>query len=262
MKPSRSTKDGPFCWQSKAVLRKIREAFDTTHDVASALATYVALTETASNNQSGTFAVTHGSLAKVSGVGVRTVGEHLRKFALLGFIETKPQPLAPSIYTLLAFGTECAALGNGCGTVGAECLPLGNGANRPSLPTLEESEKNLFEESSKNLAAAASPSPPLSRRTKTATKPPESNPLWDALASVDGSNLSQMTRPAREAVGKALKDIREVMSDVTAEEILRRAEIYRAKHKDWDLTPSALARHWPNCGDQTADRAFSQTKRV
>lgn len=264
MRPkTRSANDGPFCWQSKAALRRIREAFDATNDVDSALATYLALTETASNNQSETFTAAQASLSKASGVGVRTVGKHLKKLALLGLIETRPQPLAPSIYTLLAFGTGCVTLGNSCGTSGTECLPLGNGANRPVLPRFEESEKNLFEESSKNLAAgAASPSPPENRKTKTAPKPRERNPLWDALASVDGSNLDEMTRTARGRVGKALKDIKEVMPDVTAQEIKRRAAVYRAKHKDWPLTSSALAGRWAECGDQTTERAFSLTKRV
>ena len=61
----RSIKGVPFCWQSKAVRRAIREAFDATHNVASALAVYDALTEIASDEESETFATTHAWIQRM-----------------------------------------------------------------------------------------------------------------------------------------------------------------------------------------------------
>lgn len=46
---------------------------------------------------------------------------------------------------------------------------------------------------------------------------------------------------------KALADIRSVSPLVKAEEFKTRAQIYRKKHPDWPLTPSALAKWWGDC---------------
>ena len=43
----RDIKDGPWCCQSKPVRRHICEAFDSSHNLNSAIVVYVALTETA-----------------------------------------------------------------------------------------------------------------------------------------------------------------------------------------------------------------------
>jgi hypothetical protein len=85
------------------------------------------------------------------------------------------------------------------------------------------------------------------------------NPLLDALAIIDGSNVNQVTPSAWAAIGKALADIKAVTEDVTPDEIARRAAIYRAKHRDWALTPSALAKHWANC-DRTSNFAPAPAK--
>ena len=80
------------------------------------------------------------------------------------------------------------------------------------------------------------------------------NPLLDALASVDGSDLAQVTGSAWGAIAKALAEIKVVSPDVTPAEIERHAARYRQIHRDWTLTPTALAKHWASLATpQTAE---------
>jgi hypothetical protein len=67
----RSIDDGPWCWQNKAARRRIRDALDATNNVASALATYGALTEIASDEQANPFTTTHAWISRMSGASRR-----------------------------------------------------------------------------------------------------------------------------------------------------------------------------------------------
>ena len=80
----RSPDDGPFCWQTKAARRRIRDHFDCTGNVCSALSVYDALTEIASDKQSAVFTTTHAHIAKYSGVSPSTV-----KRIIAGFDELR-----------------------------------------------------------------------------------------------------------------------------------------------------------------------------
>jgi hypothetical protein len=137
---ARNIKESPFCWQSKRVLRFIRDSFDESNNVASALAVYVSLTENASDHQSETFDSRIRDIAARAGVSYRTANDVLHRFETLGIIAIRRNAIgntkqrAPSTYTLLA-------LGNGCPT-------LGNSAVRALLPkeieeSPEELEKNM-----------------------------------------------------------------------------------------------------------------------
>ena len=100
--PQRRTTDGPFCWQSKDVRRRIREAFDASNNVATALAVYDALTEISSDERSETFDTTHAWIQRMSGVGITTIKNHLGVFSELGLLQVStPSIRAPSTYTLL-----------------------------------------------------------------------------------------------------------------------------------------------------------------
>jgi hypothetical protein len=62
---ARATRDAPFCWQSKEALRRIRDWFDESNNVASALATHLALSEIESNTgTAGAFVATQSDIAK------------------------------------------------------------------------------------------------------------------------------------------------------------------------------------------------------
>jgi hypothetical protein len=115
----RSTKDGPFCWQNKHVLRSIRDHFDATNNVSSALAVYVALTEIASNKQSEVFDRRIGDIAARAGVSYKTADKVLHRLEALAIVAIMRHKVsgtnenAPSTYRLLRFSNNCPTLGNG-----------------------------------------------------------------------------------------------------------------------------------------------------
>jgi len=129
----RDTRDGPWAWQSKVALRAIREAFDRTNDVASAIGVYVTLTEIASDAGSDRFHTTHAWIQRLSGWSVRTVQARLKTLAEIGLIEVEtPDLRAPSTYTLKAVAQPLPNV--------AQPLPnVRQLAKQASLPTSEES---------------------------------------------------------------------------------------------------------------------------
>lgn len=78
------------------------------------------------------------------------------------------------------------------------------------------------------------------------------DPLFDALALSCGLKLDEITRSAGAVVATALKEIRAVSYSVTPTEIASRASNYRRLHPQWELTPSAVAKHWASLGKSTA----------
>lgn len=67
--------------------------------------------------------------------------------------------------------------------------------------------------------------------------------LFDALVEVCRIDTASLTTSARGAANKALKELREV--NATAEQVHQAAKAYRAKYPTAGVTPSALAKHWP-----------------
>jgi len=144
----RAIADGPWCWQSKAARRRIREAFDATRNVTSALAVYDALCEIASDHQAETFAAAHAWIANKSGVSVSLIQRHLKVLAELQLVRiSTPTLRAPSTYSLLAFGSDDRTPGNGYAAFGL-------GQKTSEIPRYEESEKKR----KKNGGAAPGPS--------------------------------------------------------------------------------------------------------
>ena len=145
MSEKRNIKNGPFCWQEKQVLRFIRDCFDDTNSVASALAIYLSLTERASDEQAETFDCRVREIAARAGVGYRTAMNVLPRLEALGIIAIRRNRIAntkeraPSTYTLLSLGNDCPR--------------LGNGRIQPSLPRkIEESPEQTPEKSSRTLS--------------------------------------------------------------------------------------------------------------
>jgi hypothetical protein len=103
---ARNIKDGqPFCWQEKGALRLIRQSFEG--DTSSALLTYVALTEIASDQKSETFQASASYIASKAKLTSRTVTkfiEPLEKLKLIAVKRTKvpgTKAMASNTYTLL-----------------------------------------------------------------------------------------------------------------------------------------------------------------
>lgn len=73
--------------------------------------------------------------------------------------------------------------------------------------------------------------------------------LWEAMLEACGLRQEDMTKGARGACNSARKDLGAV--GATPEEVRRRAAIYRRKFPGAELTPTALAKQWAQCGSET-----------
>lgn len=106
---ARSTKDGPWCWQSKAALALIRSSAKSHHQHA--LTVYLVLAEAASNQQSETFVLSTGRCAKLAFVGKKTVRAAIRELVRLHLVTVTRERTAdgmknlPCRFTLLAVNT-------------------------------------------------------------------------------------------------------------------------------------------------------------
>lgn len=233
---ARSIKNVPFCWQSKATLRRIADACDGRVDRAFVTAVYVALTWIASDEESSVFTAPKSQIAARAGVSYRKAADVLTFLERLGVIAVSANVIAgtrelgPNTYTL---GTPGATSGTGC-------LRLGTDAKQASVPRLE---KNVLEESLE-LAAPAAPERDSGKKTKA---PRARNELLDAIVAIDGSNPTEVTGSAWGAAAKALAEIKEVCADVTPTEIARRAANYRSHFAEAAISPNALSKHWARC---------------
>lgn len=237
---NRSVKDGPWCWQSKTARRRIREAFDSTNNVATALAVYDALSEIASDDGAEQFTTTHAWIQRISGVGVTTIKGHISVFTDLGLIAVSTPALrAPSTYTLLEVSQPPANVSQ----------PVAGVSQRPvsgPLATSEESKKNPKEHCTDGAGK---------------TKGRKRNELLDVLATLNGADIEQITASAWGAAAKALAEIKGVCPNVTKEEIARRAGHYQQNMPAAKMTPSALAKWWADCDRPSAAIAAKHRER-
>src|SRR6185295_18825830 len=75
--------------------------------------------------------------------------------------------------------------------------------------------------------------------------------LFNALALAVNINPSEATRAIKATIAVAVADIESVTPGLTPDEIRRRADAYRRKHRDWPLTPTSLAKYWGEFGQAT-----------
>ncbi len=68
------------------------------------------------------------------------------------------------------------------------------------------------------------------------------NPHFDAIVQGCGYAPEDITRTLSGLIAKVAHELKDV--GATPEEILKRCEAYRLKFPGFDLTPSALAKHW------------------
>jgi hypothetical protein len=114
----RSTRDGPFCWQSKAAYDLILDKFADTGDTTSALALYVGLTRIASDQGCPTFMKSLTYVAQKCGMSRRTAGNFLAPFEEIGLIHVQKNTMpgsklkAPHRITVLSMGNNCASMGS------------------------------------------------------------------------------------------------------------------------------------------------------
>lgn len=137
-----------WAWADKAALRRIREAFDASKNVASALGVYYALVEIASDKGTEQFNTTHAWLATISGFSPRTVQERVRELAEIGLIEVHtPSLRAPSTYRLLAVRQPLRSARQPLRIATQRLI-------RAPLPRSEETERTIEAPTEENVAAA------------------------------------------------------------------------------------------------------------
>lgn len=93
----------------------------------------------------------------------------------------------------------------------------------------------------------------VKQKDKRSRKPAvrERNPIWDSLLSVCGVNPNNVNSSEASRYGRMVRILNE--SNATPEEIIRRAEIYRAKFPKATLTPTALVNRWSECDPQSQE---------
>ena len=75
-----------------------------------------------------------------------------------------------------------------------------------------------------------------------AAAPRKTDPLFDTMLAVCGIDPATLTRTARGAVNKALKELREI--GATPADLEAKAAAYRKTWPGMSLTPTALVKHW------------------
>lgn len=92
----RSIGESPFCWQAKAILKSILEAFeqDRGAKASSAVAVYCALTHIASDCGQETFETTVGNIGKYAGLSSSMVHRILSQFESLGIVHIQRNRIA------------------------------------------------------------------------------------------------------------------------------------------------------------------------
>jgi hypothetical protein len=194
-------RDKPYCWQSKAALRKIRDAFDDEKTVASAIAVYCALTEIASDKASEKFQTTHGWLGQKSGLSPRTVQNRLVILESIELLKvTTPLLKAPSTYQLLSvpqpLPNDTQPLPNDTQPLPNDTQPLPNDTQRTKkapLPTLEESQKKELKKGEE-------------------AEPPKFQPVKLGLYRRE---YDAMVKDAQEAIRKVKADAKSYAKDLT-----------------------------------------------
>jgi len=98
--------------------------------------------------------------------------------------------------------------------------------------------------------ASSIPLPPQPRKSGQIR---QRNELLDALVSATGGDPLAATQTALKAAGVALAEIKTVCPELTPQIIDRAAKAYTRAHRDWPLTPHALAKNWHTLGAATTE---------
>jgi len=85
---------------------------------------------------------------------------------------------------------------------------------------------------------------PPSDATKVAAQR-KADVVWDTLMEVCGIDSQDITKASRGAYNRACADLKEI--GATRDSIIVRATVFRRRWPGVSLTPTALARRWPEC---------------
>lgn len=118
-------------------------------------------------------------------------------------------------------------------TVGGESPPTVGGDRPPTLYPLGTEENR--------------PSRPAPAGRKTTTR--RRDELWEAVLTECGLTDTTPTASARGAWNRAVKELRDL--EVTPDDVTARARLFRHRWPGATLTPTALARRWPELAAQS-----------
>lgn len=140
---------------------------------------------------------------------------------------------------------------------------------RSDQPTVSDHEKGSGEptvsgEKGRMESKKGSDQPTVGRQESATTPsapsaPRARNQAFDALAASTGWDPRGLTKTAAGEIGGKLAEIRAAEAERLGgmpsvpdlcSEIWKRARAYRRRHPTWDLTPSALAKYWPELGER------------
>lgn len=131
-------------------------------------------------------------------------------------------------------------------------------ARKVRVPECEYCEADAHEEASGTRSGTRSETREETRiggessRTRTreeanassgAAKPRKVDPIWDALMAACGIDTASITKSSRGAYNRAVADLRD--AGATQGQVMVRARKYRERWPNTSLTPTALAKHWP-----------------
>jgi len=260
MTAERDTKDGPFCWQSKAALRRILDSFDDDEGRACRTrSVYLALCEIASDEGAAQFIVSKGLLAFRAGLSARTVQRvfpDLERAGVLTIERNATGLKASSRYTLLAVP---ATKGHNVSTIGHGVSTIGHGGGSSLSPLYEERKEPKEPIIAPNGASELFkvPAQPIAPASKVRRR----DALLEALVAFDGSNPADATASAWGAAAKALAEIEDAFPEVTLAEITRRAANYRTHFPNAATSgPKALSKHWACCQNARATATATATR--
>jgi len=123
----------------------IRQAFDASNTVSSAICTYTGLTEIASDNGSLSFTTTHAWVAYKTGLSPRTVQDRTKDLVSIGLLKFSVPPgvKVPGRYELI-FPADAQPLPDDKQSLPDDAQPLPNVRQRAkysALPSLEENKE-------------------------------------------------------------------------------------------------------------------------
>ena len=233
----RNTRDGPWCWAAKSALKRIQDATGENEGAnCRARSVYLALCEISSDKGCEEFNVNKALIAFRAGLSVRTVQRVLPDLERAGVVLIRRSAnglRTASTYILTGhngrtYSHNDPTIGHGGGSELADRVKEPKELKEPIAPAgaIDGGEGRQF---------------PKPRKTR------ERDPLLDSLAAVGGADPQQVTPKSWPGIAAALKDIRAVCPDVSAEEIKRRAANYRQHMPTMMLTAHALAKNWAIC---------------
>jgi hypothetical protein len=137
------TPEPPYCWQSKAARRIIREKMNGHESISSLLSLFAAMTEEASNKRSEIFTAGQPYLGELAGLSAKSVQRLEPLLEEFGVVQiTRPKLRGHHTYQLLSFG-------QGVSTFRHNDLTLGHDPGLRPCPPVEVTEKEHKKEQRK-----------------------------------------------------------------------------------------------------------------